>query len=206
MTTTLDLLNIRLHIVTGETVSFLADTAPAVQIILDQVQREKVFASPNLIIADEMRVNAFPGSALLRIDLISDPLPWELLNMHRGETEPAQTMQISQDEWEKESTILRQTYPDRHAAMNREGERIKAYGRFTQTSGEHFHLRFEFNTPNINDQRRFLHNLSAIPVIPFRNDEGGITLLNTAKIVRSVFCPGAEPPLGSWQARERIVL
>lgn len=206
MNNTPDLLNIRLHLTTGEVASFLAEDASAVTTVLDSVRHGKVFATPSLVIADGIHVNAFPGSAFARIDLFSNPLPVDIEGHDMGEGEPAHASEITQEEWIAETAAMREKYPDRHALLGVQGVRINVYGRVTLSGGAHIYLQFDVPTTNIIEQRRFLHNLYSLPSLPFRNNEGGISVLNTAHIIRSTFYPGAEPPLGAWFLRERQAL
>ncbi|MBC7807980.1 MAG: hypothetical protein H7145_17765 [Akkermansiaceae bacterium] len=206
MNNTPDLLNIRLHLVTGEVASFLAEDASAVQTVLDSVRRGRVFSTQSLVIADSIHVNAFPGSALIRVDLFSNPLPLDMEGHSVGEGEPAHSTEITQEEWLSETAAMRERYPDRHAMMSDEGGRINVYGRTTLMGGDHIYLQFDVPTPNVSEQRRFLHNLYSQPSLAFRNNEGGISVLNTAHVIRSTFYPGAEPPLGAWYLRERQAL
>lgn len=206
MSNTPDLLNIRLHLVTGEIASFLAEDTTAVQTVLDSVRRGKVFSTQSLVIADGIHVNAFPGSAFARIDLTSNPLPLDMEGHDVGEGEPAHATEITQEEWLSETAAMRETYSDRHALLQSEGARISVYGRVTLMGGSHIYLQFDVPTPNVSEQRRFLHNLYSLPSLAFRNNEGGISVLNTSHIIRSTFYPGAEPPLGAWYLRERQAL
>lgn len=206
MNNTPDLLNIRLHLVTGEVASFLAEDVSAVQTVLDSVRRGKVFSTQSLVIADDIHVNAFPGSAFARIDLFANPLPLDMEGGTVGDGEPAHASEITQEEWLAETAAMRETYGDRHAILKHEGERINVYGRITLTGGDHTYLQFDVPTPNVSEQRRFLHNLYSAPSLAFHNNEGGISVLNTAHIIRSTFYPGAEPPLGAWYLRERQAL
>ncbi|MBC8137469.1 MAG: hypothetical protein H8F28_16430 [Fibrella sp.] len=201
-----DLLNIRLHLVTGEVASFLAEDASAAQVVLDAVRRGKAFSAQSLVIADGIHVNAFPGSSLIRLDLFSNPLPADIEGHDVGSEEPSHATEITQEEWLSETAAMRETYTDRHSMMKGEGGRIAVYGRITLMDGSHVYLHFDLTTPNVSEQRRFLHNLYSMPALAFRNSEGGISVLNTAHVIRSTFYPGAEPPLGAWYLRERQAL
>ncbi len=202
-----DLLNIRLHLTTGEIASFLAEDTAAVKTVLESVRHGKVFSTRSLVIADGIHVNAFPGSAFSRIDLFSNPLPADLEGHDVGDgAEPAHASEITQEEWLAETAAMREKYSDRHALLKTEGARIDVYGRITLVGGAHTYLQFDVPTTNISEQRRFLHNLYSLPALSFRNSEGGISLLNTAHIIRSTYHPGAEPPLGAWYLRERQAL
>ena len=206
MSSTPDLLNVRLHLVTGEIASFLAEDVSAVQTVLDSVRRGRVFSMQSLVIADDIHVNAFPGSSLIRVDLVSNPLPLDMEGHGAGEGEPAHASEINLEEWLAETAAMREMYGDRHAMLRSGGERINVYSRMTLMGGAHIYLQFDLATPNVSEQRRFLHNLYSTPGLAFRNSEGGISMLNTAHIIRSTFYPGAEPPLGAWYMRERQAL
>ncbi len=206
MSDTPDLLSIRLHLVTGEIASFLAEDVSAVQTVLDSVRRGRVFSTQSLVIADEIHVNTFPGSSLIRVDLVSNPLPLDMEGHDVGEGEPAHASEITQEQWLSETAAMRTTYGDRQSMLRSDGERINVYGRVTLMGGTHIYLQFDLAMPNASEQRRFLHNLYSTPGLAFRNSEGGISMLNTAHIVRSTFYPGAEPPLGAWYMRERQAL
>jgi hypothetical protein len=202
-----DLLNIRLHLTTGEVASFLAEDSSAVKTVLDSVRHGKVFSTRSLVIADGIHVNAFPGSSLARIDLFSNPLPADLEGHDVGDgSEPAHASEITQEEWLAETAAMRETYGDRHALLKHEGERISVYGRITLVGGAQVYLHFDVPVTNVSEQRRFLHNMYSLPSLAFRNSEGGISILNTSHIIRSTYYPGAEPPLGAWLLRERQAL
>lgn len=201
-----DLLSIRLHLVSGELASFLAEDSSAVQTVLDAVRRGKVFSTQSLVIADNIHVNAFPGSSIVRIELFSNPLPLDMEGHDAGEGEPAHAVEITQEQWLSETASMRENYTDRHALLESEGKRINVFGRITLMGGSHIYLEFDVPTISVIEQRRFLHNLYSLPGLAFRNSEGGISVLNTAHIVRSTLYPGAEPPLGAWYLRERQAL
>ncbi|KAM3099956.1 hypothetical protein ACKFKF_13290 [Phormidesmis sp. 146-12] len=62
----------KIHRSNGEVSSFTASGVPAVQNILEQIQRGKVFTQPSLVLADVSVLVVYPGAEIVRIDLQID--------------------------------------------------------------------------------------------------------------------------------------
>jgi hypothetical protein len=55
------------------------------------------------------------------------------------------------------------------------------------------------------DQRRFINEFFNNAVFSFRNQTGGVGLVNPGNIVSATYYPGGEPPTDAWSVTDFVV-
>ncbi len=182
----------------------MIEEANAVRNVLDQVRRGRVFLEPSLVIAGELEVHVFPGSAITRIDLIPDAaLGAEFITHDVGTEEGSIGREIAEEEWRERVEMLARSSATRSEALGEEGDPIHAYGQITLAGGGRVYIDFSLTTPGVTEQRHYLRHVFERPSLPLLRRGGGVSLLNPARIVHAAFHPGAEPPTTAWKASAR---
>jgi hypothetical protein len=198
-------LECRLHLAGGEARNFVAEGPEAVQNILDQVRRGRVFQEASLVIAQDLQVHVFPGSAIERIDLIPDEtLGEDFVIQDVGTENGAVGREITEEVWRERVEEMERTYTSRREALGREGDPIHAYGQISFSGGKRVFIDFSLSTPGVNEQRRYLRHVFEIPSLPLLRRGGGVSILNPGRVVHAAFHPGAEPPANAWRVRPQV--
>jgi hypothetical protein len=197
-------LECRLHLAGVGSADFVIEDPGAVQGVLEQVRRGRVFQEPSLVISGDLEVHVFPGAVITRVDLVPDAaLGAEFITHDVGTEGGAIAREISEEEWREQVEMLGRNAATRREALGEEGDPIHAYGQLTLAGGERVYLDFSLTTPGVSEQRHYLRHVFERPSLPLLRRGGGVSLLNPARIIHAAFYPGAEPPTTAWKGRAR---
>lgn len=198
-------LEFQIHRSDGEISNFLADSASSARNIFDQIQRGKVFTQPSLILADTNALMVYPGTAVVRIDLLVDAGAQDLhaLDFIR---DGAQRLEITHERWQAQTDALIQRQSTRRDLLGHEGDFVTTFGQIQMASGDSICMEYQLNLPSIVEQRRFFQVVFSLPGFSFTCLGGGISILNPTQIVSCIFHPGGEPPTTAWHARRVATL
>ena len=179
---------IQLHLVTGHKLMFVQEDSALVAAICNDLDGN-VFKRASLIVNGEDDVTSVPGSALIGITILTDPLPQSFVDREAV----AQTVitQISKETFQFKRL--------RHMA-NVEGERSSTFSELEFVSGEHLFLQNSEIAESSMGQRNSLHHLFTRPSLWCRRLDGGFSVWNTAHIVYWSQYPKVDVPANSWPA------
>jgi hypothetical protein len=179
---------IQLHLITGNRCMFYQEQPELVEKICKDMDGH-IFSRASLIIEGKEDVSAFPGSALIGITVLTDPLPEFFYERER-----------------LSGTVITQLSPERfqlrriNDLAKVEGERSAVLSQIEFVSGERLYLEFSEVAVSGFAERKALNNLFLNPSLSCRRLEGGFTIWNTAHMVSWSHYPKMEVPMNAWQA------
>jgi hypothetical protein len=184
----------------GEVSSFIANGIPAVQNILDQLQRGKVFSQSSLVLADVNVLVVYPSAEIVRIDLQIDTDAFYNFDFIK---DGGQKCEIPFEQWETQTQALMASDLTRRDILWEQGALVTTFGQVQLRNGQSICMEYRYaaNLPAIQDQRRFFQVVFSLSGFPFIPLSGGISILNPAQIVGCLFHPGGEPPANAWVAQ-----
>ncbi len=188
-------LEIHIHLEDGRIVKFTQPDAALAKKILDHIQPNRFFLQSHLIIDGDYAITTFPCAGICRIDLIGDSLPvWPFHFV-------TDMQQIPEEEFQ------RRIQPEPRAGQTPPppavGSSIMAYGEFELVNGERLFTALEIQVEQRlpQDLGHVIQQIFSLGGMHARRQEGGIVLINPAKIVRLAIHPGpSTTPPGAWQA------
>ncbi len=192
-----------LLLVNGEEIRFTAADAGVAQHIVAQITSGRLFARPNLIIASKRSLIISRTANVVRLDLNGDGLDGLLLLDGLGAE--VTRAEVTREEWEERalrSEISDQTSND---LLRPAGKPVTAFGQLAMFTGNSVFVRYDLRALKGLDQRRFVNEFFNNSVFSFRNQTGGVGLVNPANIVSATYYPGAEPPTDAWSVDEFVV-
>lgn len=170
------LLELHLHLHDGTTRTFVQNDKKLVRQIVPQIG-PCLFSQPALLLYGQDQVTAFPGSALVGVSLLMDPMPDELLQL-----EPFPCFEITHEDYQAA----------RQAAKGiAEEDRSFMAGAIEMDTGRHFWIAVPVSQTRWGfAERQMLHTLLSLPCIICRRVGGGISLWNRSQIRSCSFSPG----------------
>jgi hypothetical protein len=198
-------LAIEVHLSDGRVEKFLQDNLQEAQHILDHIQPNKLFSQPLLVIAEEYATTVYRSEEVERIDLITDiPLNWPYYH------DVSDIVEITPEEFSRR--FVPENYHFlRSGAPPIPGEKFTLFVEIESSSGKRLivqvdtHISVSDSQLTPMDRGVFIHQLLSAASLHARRLEGGMILLNPAKIMRVVFYPGpALPPPGTWLANRAV--
>jgi hypothetical protein len=192
-------LEFKIHRSDGKISTFLAQGEPAVQNILEQIRRGKVFSQPSLVLADPNALAVYPGTAIARIDLQVD-VNAEAFRNFDFIRDGGQKREITFETWETQINTLSKSDLTRQNILWEQGELVTTFGQIQLQNGSSICMEYRYsdNLPSVQDQRRFFQVVFSLAGFPFVPLSGGISILNPAQIIGCLFHPGGEPPANAW--------
>jgi len=187
----------------GEKIQFSAADAEAAQHIVTQIASGRLFGRPNLIIASKRSLIISRTVNIVRLDLDGDGLDGLLLLDGFG-TDVTRA-EVTREEWEERALRSEISDKTRSDIVHTPDKPVTAFGQLAMFSGSSVFLRYVFPALTVLDQRRFLNEFFNNSVFSFRNQTGGVGLVNPANIVSATYYPGAEPPTDAWSVGEFVV-
>jgi len=187
----------------GEKIQFSAADAEAAQHIVTQLTSGRVFARPNLIIASRRSLIISRTANVVRLDLDGDGLD-DLLFLDGLGTD-VNRAEVTREEWEERALRSEISDKTRSDILHTPGKPVTGFGQFVMSDGSSVFLRYDFPARTVLDQRRFLNEFFNNSVFSFRNQTGGVGLVNPTNIVSATYYPGAEPPSDAWRAADFVV-
>jgi hypothetical protein len=181
------LLEMQLHLTSGNTHTFTQNDPASVRQILRQVGPQ-IFSQPSLVLYGPSQVKAYPGSALVGLSLQLDPRldPWlqrdASLFIH----------EITQEEYRAKQRTDKPVNGQKMVSLFTEAE---------MTSGRR--LWFEVEVPPAADgfgERQMLHHVFTLPSVVCRGLHGGLSLWNRAQMVSCCFSANLHVPANAWPA------
>jgi hypothetical protein len=192
-----------LLLVNGEKIEFTAADTEAAHHIVSQITSGRIFARPNLLIASKRSLIISRTANVVRFDLEGDGLD-DLLSLD-GLGEDVNRAEVAREEWEDRALRSEISDQTRGDIVRTPGKRVTTFGQLAMLTGNSVFLRYDLSAPTILDQRRFLNEFFNNTVFSFRNQTGGIGLVNPANIVSTTYYPGGEPPIDAWSVGEFVV-
>jgi len=179
---------IQLHLTTGNKRMFYQEDAELVAKICSDLDGQ-IFSRANLVIESLEGVTSFPGSALIGITILTDPLPTSFFE--REAFSKINVRQISQ-----ESFLVKRP----QVLSSVEGTRGLTLSDLEFISGEHIFLEMSAVAVSGMRERDALHHLFSNPSLCCRRLDGGFSIWNTAHIVSWAHYPKLEVPANAWAA------
>jgi hypothetical protein len=201
-TTDIKTLTGMLILANGEKIQFTAADAEAAQHIVTQITSGRLFARPNLIIASKRSLIISRTANIVRLDLDGNGLDGLLLLDSWGAD--ANRAEITREEWEEGALRSEISDKTRTDILGTLGKPVSAFGKLAMFSGTSVFLRYDVPAPTVLDQRRFLNEFFNNSVFSFRNQTGGVGLVNPANIVSATYYPGGEPPIDAWSVGDFV--
>jgi hypothetical protein len=202
-TTDIKTLTGTLLLANGEKIQFTVTDAEAAQHIVTQITSGRLFARPNLIIASKRSLLISRTANVVRLDLDGDGLDG-LLTLD-GLGADVNRAEISREEWEERALRSEISDATRADIVRTPGKPVSTFGQLAMFSGTSVFLRYDLRAPTVLDQRRFLNEFFNNSVFSFRNQTGGVGLVNPANIVSATYYPGGEPPIDAWSVGDFAV-
>lgn len=183
---------IQIHLVTGHKRMFYQEDLELVAKICNDLDG-RIFSRASLIIDSALDVTAIPGTAMLGITILTDPLPPAFYEAEKASK--TVITQISQEAFQ-----LR-----RLQDMSKvEGRRSPILCELEFVSGEHLFLEFSEIALSGMGERNALNHLFTRPSLSCRRLDGGFSIWSTSHIVSWSLYPKLEVPANAWPA-EAIV-
>lgn len=190
-------------LVNGEKIQFTAADAEAAQRIVAQITSGRLFTRPNLILASQRSRIICRAANVVRLDLNGDGLDGVLLLDGLGAD--INREEVNREEWEERalrSEISDQTSSD---LLRPAGKPVTAFGQLAMLDGSSVFVRYDLRALTVLEQRRFANEFFNHSAFSFRNQTGGVGLVNPANIVSANYYPGAEPPTDAWSVTDFVV-
>ena len=178
------LLELHLHLLDGTTRTFVQNDPDLARQLLRHVG-PRVFSQPALILRGPDQVTALPGSALLGLSILMDPLHEELLRL-----DPFPCVEITREEYQAERYAQADIIEGRSSLMLSEVE---------MSSGRRLWFAIQaLEAVGAFQERHMLHNAFALPSLVSRRLGGGLSLWNRAQMVSCSFSPPPDVPGTAW--------
>ena len=188
-------LEIHFHLTNGAVEKFVQSDHAAIEAIVGNVQPQRVFTQPHLIVAGKYSMTVYSCSAITRVDFVMEGFPdWPFpLGVE-------DIQEITEEEfWERfrpeedEKFLREQARPV--------GQPTVGWIQVELVSGERVFVEVHTKAVGHLDQLRLITQIFTAASLYARRKGGGISFINPANIVRSTFTPGpAEAPKTAWAA------
>lgn len=172
----------------GTSMEFYQTDAERAREALRLLSVPRLFAQPHLLLTSRSCASMIPCNG---IDMIlartSGPLPLKFpLNLPVGQFD---LVKQPEDSLPDESDAIEETHGQEPGRAHRHDSRveIRTIGGWSVILKTVAVIR-----GNVHDERQFFSHLPEVPTIPFRLQEGGIGLINTANIIRASAWPRPE--------------
>ena len=184
------LLELRIHLVNGNTHRFIQNDPGLVQDIISQIHG-RLFSQPTLAVSGENQVRVYQVSTISGISLIMDPLPVELLMLDR--TSPSTIWEVTETEYLAKQRFTLPEGPDQPVQVLSEVE---------MTSGHRFWIESEIPRSEVGlDERKILGHTFKLPnLVCRRRGGGGISIWNRSHMVSVTYSSKPDAALIAWPA------
>lgn len=186
--TTQSALEIHVHLCDGSVSRFAQSDANLAAQMLESLQPARFFAQPSLIFAGEDSLTAFPAGEVARVDFLG---PATAVLRSAG-PQDGDWQEVDESAWNQQCSASR--------GAHEPGEVAQTVLSIQSAGGGQTYIQIVSSVPSAMQQRQILQNLFSGPSHILQRLGGGATLINTAKIVKVVFCPALEAPTTAWQA------
>ncbi len=187
----------------GSHIQFTAAGGLAAQHIIKQLASGHVFTSPSLILATERGLIVCHPPDIVRLDVEGDGLD-DLLLLD-GIGPDVQRTEITSEEWDRHVAESESYGSKRSVLVGTPGKPVSVCIRFAMSGGTFVFVRHTLRARLALEQRAFLRKFNDHAAFPFRNQTGGIGLLNPANAVTATSYPGGEPPADAWSVTDFVV-
>lgn len=187
----------------GEHVQFTAPGGDPAQQIVQQLSSGQVFTKPNVIIASARGLIVLNAANIVRLDLDGEGLDDLLLLDGMGAK--VQRTEVTADEWNRFVHQAESRRAKRSELIGTPGQMVVGFVRLAMAGGLSVYMRHALRSRMVIEQKQFLKEFSKHKAFPFRNQTGGIALINPANVVAASFYPGGEPPSDSWRVTDFVV-
>jgi hypothetical protein len=178
-------LTVELRSADGTSMEFYQTDEERVREVLRLLSAPRLFAQPHLLLTSRSCASMIPCKG---IDMIlartAGPMPLKFpVNLPIGQFDLVEQPEASLPD---ESTATEESHGHQPGQLRRHDSRveIRTVGGWTVSLKTVAVIR-----GNVLDERQFFSNLPEVPTIPFRLQEGGIGLINTANITRASAWP-----------------
>lgn len=190
-------LQIRFHLVDGDTVVFVQHDPAEVKKVLESFQSVQIFDRHRFVITDGDSITSLPASKITRIDLITEQLTQLMFP-----TGMVDVVELNDTEFKtliRNPTVLKQW-----GQLRTREDCLVAFLDLEMANGEQLFLTTEMH---IELQSQALWNSPWFPLegssLCFRMRSGGVAALNLANLVRLTFFPKPEHAIpDAWHARK----
>jgi hypothetical protein len=192
-------LEIQIHLRDGNVTRFLQDDPEISRHILAHIHPDRIFTQPEILLAGEHSLTAYPSSAVTRMDLVMAGFPdWTF----QGNI--CDISEITEIEFqERLASQIARKYPH----LNQDGSR-RVFGEIELVTGQHLFREVHWKPMQDvakwkvmpQDYNVLLHQQFCAHSHYCRRQGGGAILVNPEHIVRMTFYPGpATPPENAWR-------
>ncbi|MBK7496076.1 MAG: hypothetical protein IPI28_12040 [Candidatus Omnitrophica bacterium] len=186
-------LEIRIHLIDGSVAAFYEDDADQAKQIIGQIQPDRLFSQPSLLLAGISSVTVIPCTKVNMIEVIQDTYPnWPFMR------EVTDIIDCSPEAFRSGFLAFRDSLAAR-VQTPEVGDPFVSWGMMTLSGGQHFYFEARGIIRSVIEQRRLVHQVISAPCLISRRREGGAVLVNPSNIVSLELSPGPrELPNTAW--------
>lgn len=193
MTATKYPLEIRVHLIDGSVSTFLQEDEFQARSIIGQIQPDRLFAQPSLLLAGSSSVTVIPCAKVNMVECVLDTFPnWSFLR------EITDIVECTQEAYRSGFLAFRDSLAARSHTPE-VGDPFVSWGMLLMAGGGRFYFEARGIVRSLIEQRRLVHQITSSPCLISRRRDGGAVLVNPANIISIELSPGPrELPNTAW--------